>query len=55
MEEGRGEILKSSCYPFLFEDSELRFCSHLEGHSAGNPVNMDLIPGGTEKVGCFRI
>lgn len=28
MVEGRGDTLKSSCPPFLFDDSELSFCSH---------------------------
>lgn len=56
MVEGRGDILKSSCPPFLFDDSELSFCSHFSAElSAWDPMEMSPVPGSTERVGCFRI
>lgn len=56
MVEGRGDILKSSCPPFLFDDSELSFCSHFSAElSAWAPMEMGPVPGSTEKVGCCTI
>lgn len=57
MVEGRGgDILKSSWSPFLSDGSELSLCSHCSAaHSAWDSMKMSPMPGGAQKVGCFRI